>query len=91
MQRSKRSFEKNGCPTLVARLGVPDIITSDRGAHFTWGLWRAICSTLNISYQQTTSYHPQSNLLVERSNSASRMFYVPGQRPQTGQPRSHGC
>jgi transposase InsO family protein len=50
----------------VARFGVPDIITSDRGAQFTSSLWRAICSTLNISHQQTTAYHPQSNGLVER-------------------------
>ena len=45
---------------------VPDIITPDRGAQFTLGLLRAICSTLNISHQQTTAYHPQSNGLVER-------------------------
>jgi len=50
----------------VARFGVPDTITSDRGAQFTSSLWRAICSTLNISHQQTTAYHPQSNGLVER-------------------------
>ena len=48
----------------VARFGMPDIIMSDRGAQFTSSLWCAICSTLNISHQQTTAYHPQSNGLV---------------------------
>ena len=50
----------------VARFGVPDTITSDRGAQFTSSLWRAICSMLNINHQQTKAYHPQSNRLVER-------------------------
>ena len=50
---------------MSGRIWVPDIITPDRGAQFTLGLLRAICSTLNISHQQTTAYHPQSNGLVE--------------------------
>jgi len=50
----------------VTRFGVPETITSDRGAQFTSSLWRQICSTLQISHQQTTAYHPQSNGMVER-------------------------
>ena len=50
----------------VARFGVPETITSDRGAQFTSSLWRSICSLLGINHQQTTAYHPQSNGLVER-------------------------
>jgi hypothetical protein len=50
----------------VYRFGVPATITSDRGAQFTPTLWAGLCSLLNIQHSPTTSYHPQSNGLVER-------------------------
>ena len=50
----------------VSRFGVPEVITSDRGAQFTSSLWAALCSLLNIQHNQTTAYHPQSNAMVER-------------------------
>jgi hypothetical protein len=50
----------------IQRFGVPSIITSDRGPQFTSSLWASLCSLLSISHTQTTSYHPQSNGLVER-------------------------
>jgi hypothetical protein len=50
----------------VSRLGVLEVITSDRGAQFTSSLWAALCSLLNIQHNQTTAYHPQSNGMVER-------------------------
>lgn len=50
----------------VARFGVPESLTSDRGVQFTSALWKAVCAVLNISHHQTTAYHPQSNGLVER-------------------------
>ena len=40
-------------------------ITSDGGAQFTYSLWAVLCSLLNISCSKTTSFHPQSNGLVE--------------------------
>jgi hypothetical protein len=43
----------------VSRLGVPTVISSDRGAQFTSSLWAALCSLLNIQHNQTTAYHPQ--------------------------------
>jgi len=51
----------------IANFGVPDSVTSDRGAQFTSTLWREfndIMGTDNVN--QTTSYHPQANGLVER-------------------------
>ena len=50
----------------IARFGVPDIITSDRGVQFTSAIWEILCKTLRIKHVQTTAYHPQSNGLVER-------------------------
>jgi len=50
----------------IQRFGVPETITSDRGAQFTSSLWAALCRLLDISHRPTTAYHPQSNGMVER-------------------------
>jgi transposase InsO family protein len=50
----------------IGRYGVPDRLTSDRGAQFTSEVWAALCRRLSISHIMTTAYHPQSNGMVER-------------------------
>ncbi len=50
----------------VSRFGVPELLTSDRGAQFTSAVWTALCSKLGIRHVPTTAYHPQSNGMVER-------------------------
>ena len=50
----------------VARFGVPSCVTTDRGAQFESGLWRELSRLLGCDRIRTTSYHPQSNGLVER-------------------------
>jgi len=50
----------------VQCFGLPAAITSDRGPQFTSALWAALCKLLDITHISTTSYHPQSNGLVER-------------------------
>lgn len=50
----------------IARFGLPVDMTSDRGAQFTSQLWSSISELLGIRLHRTTSYHPQSNGLVER-------------------------
>jgi transposase InsO family protein len=50
----------------VARFGVPDVVTSDRGAQFTSTLWAAFCGLLGIQHHPTTAYHPQANGMIER-------------------------
>jgi Integrase core domain len=50
----------------VARFGVPLKMTMDRGVQFTSEVWAALCSSLGITHNQTSAYHPQSNGMVER-------------------------
>ena len=50
----------------IARFGLPDLITSDRGAVFTSNLWTSIAKTLGLQTQTTTSYNPEANGMVER-------------------------
>jgi hypothetical protein len=66
-----RSTSAAACATAlfhnwVARFGVPDTITSDRGPQFTSQLWSELCQILNIKHNMTTAYHPESNGMVER-------------------------
>ena len=50
----------------VARFGTPATITTDRGAQFESRLWDTLCNQFGITRNRTTSYHPQSNGMVER-------------------------
>ena len=50
----------------IARYGTPATITTDRGAQFESKLWDSLCNQFGIIQNRTTSYHPQSNGMVER-------------------------
>ena len=50
----------------IARFGVPDDITSDRGAQFTSSLWKELGNMLGVKMQRTSAYHPQANGMIER-------------------------
>ena len=50
----------------IARFGVPDDITSDRGPQFVSKLWSELHRLLGVSTNTTTAYHPQANGMVER-------------------------
>ena len=50
----------------VARFGVPEQMTSDRGTQFVSELWAAMAELLGTQLNPTTAYHPQANGLVER-------------------------
>ena len=52
--------------TWVARFGVPERVTTDRGTQFTSSLWSAWCVSLNVQHITTTAFHPQANGMVER-------------------------
>jgi transposase InsO family protein len=45
----------------VARFGVPQQITSDRGSQFCSAVWDSITRWLGMKSRLTTPYHPQSN------------------------------
>ena len=51
----------------VARFGVPPVLTSDPGTQFT----SSVCHSLGISLSTTTSFHPQSNGMIERFQAGS--------------------
>ena len=50
----------------IAVFGFPATIISDRGTQFTSSTWQTLCKESGIEHQFTTSFHPQSNGLVER-------------------------
>jgi transposase InsO family protein len=50
----------------IVSYGVPAVITSDRGSQFTSALWDSLSNILGIRHVQNTTYHLQSNGLVER-------------------------
>ena len=50
----------------IARFGVPEDITSNRGPQFTSSVWAEFQKLFGIKVHQTTSYHPQANRMVER-------------------------
>jgi hypothetical protein len=66
-----RSTSAESCATAlvngwVARFGVPQQITSDRGSQFASSVWDSLTRRLGIKSCLTTPYHPQSNGAVER-------------------------
>ncbi|XP_042656645.1 uncharacterized protein K02A2.6-like [Tyto alba] len=53
---------------IVPRYGVPEVIDSDRGPHFTAAILLQVYVTLDIKGQFHTPYHPPSSGQVERMN-----------------------
>jgi len=52
----------------VCRYGAPKFLVSDRGSNFISSLAEKVYELLKIKKVTTTSYHPQSNGIVERFN-----------------------
>jgi transposase InsO family protein len=66
-----RSTAADSCATAliegwIARFGVPQRITSDRGPLFTSAVWSVLTCRLGVKSQLTSPYHPQANGAVER-------------------------
>lgn len=53
---------------IIASLGVPQTILSDRGAEFTGYVWNQVQNILGCSLSMTSPYHPQGNSVCERSH-----------------------
>lgn len=54
--------------TWVCRFGAPCSLHSDQGSAFEGHIIAGLCNILNIQKTRTTSYHPEGNGLVERTN-----------------------
>ena len=50
----------------IARFGLPEHITYDRGPQFTSQLWTSLTELYGSKLHHTTAYHPPANGLVER-------------------------
>ena len=50
----------------VARFGVPESVTTDRGGQFDAALFASLTNLLGCRHLRTTAYHPQANGMVER-------------------------
>lgn len=75
---------------LSSRVGVPDEILTDQGTNFTARLMQLFHKQLGITTIKTTSYHPQTDGLMERLNQTLKrmlkMFVN-----DTGKDRSSCC
>ena len=52
--------------TWFSRFGIPDNIITDQGTQFEGALFTALSKTFGFKHIHTTSYHPQSNGMIER-------------------------
>lgn len=53
---------------IIGRHGAPRTLLLDRGQNFLFKLLKEICRLVNTEKVFTTSYHPQTDGLVERLN-----------------------
>lgn len=51
--------------TWISRFGCPSLLTSDQGRQFESDLASSLCAYLGVKRIRTTSYHPQSNGMIE--------------------------
>ena len=55
--------------TVVKLHGVPRVIYNDRGSQFTAESWRELWRLIGTKLAYSTTYHPQTQGVVERMNS----------------------
>ena len=67
----------------ISRFGIPSTLTSDRGTQFMSSLWSRVCGLLGINHVLTTSYHPQSNGMVERFHRSLKTALRSQQNPSS--------
>ena len=53
---------------IICRHGCPKELLTDRGSHFVNKILKSLCQELGVKHKLSTSYHPQTNGLVERFN-----------------------
>lgn len=67
---------------IISRYGIPKQIHTDQGTNFTSNIVHEICNKLQINKTNTTSYHPQSNGIVERSNKTLKEMLIKCLKPE---------
>ena len=63
-----RTVAKHLVEKIITKYGAPEIILTDQGTNFLSKLIKEICELFKIKQIRTTSYHPQTDGLVERLN-----------------------
>jgi len=63
---------------VVCRHGVPGQLLSDRGPNLLSNVLLDVCRLLGVKKVNTTSYHPQTDGLVERMNQTRRIWRTTG-------------
>ena len=59
---------------VLAGLGIPDSIVSDRGSVFTLTFWSAVCYHLKVCRRLSTAFHSQTDGQMERQNSTLEQY-----------------
>uniref|UniRef100_A0A4W3HQI2 Gypsy retrotransposon integrase-like protein 1 n=1 Tax=Callorhinchus milii TaxID=7868 RepID=A0A4W3HQI2_CALMI len=59
---------------VICRWGIPGILDSDQGSHFTGKVFTKLMELLEIDHKLHVSYHPQSSGVVERSNRTLKVW-----------------
>ena len=50
----------------ICNYGIPAVIITDQGSNFDSEVFHEVCNQLGIEKRRTTSYHPQTNGIIER-------------------------
>ncbi|XP_068246520.1 uncharacterized protein [Palaemon carinicauda] len=69
---------------LIARFGIPEHITSDRGTAFTCQLWTSLGNLLGITLHQAIAYNLAANGMVERFHRTLKAAVMSPARNRTG-------
>lgn len=66
VDQTAETIAKTLLNTWFARFGCPKRISTDRGRQFESALFNQLTATIGCQHLRTTSYHPQSNGIIER-------------------------
>lgn len=68
MDQTAETVAKTLLNTWFARFGCPRRISVDRGRQFESALFNQLTASIGCQHLRTTSYHPQSNGIIERTH-----------------------